>query len=108
MSNIPTDILIYILNILDTKDMLSFRAAVKIDMNPQKFLFDISVKYLKKHPPYVNKRLMCVHCKHDCISEITWINRLYRKSIPWCVLHVSPPIMDNIEFYCLGCKLIDN
>lgn len=106
MNNIPTDILIHILNFLDTKDVLSFREALKIDINPNRFLFDISIKYLEKYPPYVNKRLLCVHCKHDCISEITWVNKLYRKSIPWCAIHAYPPIMDNIEFYCIGNKLI--
>ena len=115
LTDLPNDALDRIVDFMDVVTFASFRFIYKRTW---------SSKHLKQHgaeqltrierayPEYPDfgKALSfqkkagskCAHCTHTAISFVEWECGHKKCWIPWCPLHVPPPIMDRVECFCLG------
>ena len=111
---LPNDVLVLISSFMNSNTFCNFRRVYRVRWYPKLIknhsLFILSKKENEfcEFPNYGNVlnfqkqcRLLCVHCKHKSINFIEWTSGDRRPYIPWCPMHVYPPIMDCVECYFL-------
>ena len=111
---VPYDVVVLITSFMNSNMFCNFRRVYRIRWYPQlikkhaAFFLNEKENEFRNFPKYGNvlnfqklRRISCVHCRHKAINFIEWTSGDKRPYIPWCPIHVHPPIMDCVECYCL-------
>jgi hypothetical protein len=101
ITHLPEDVLCHIATFMDTTTLCNWRIVVPFSWNTR-HVYDYgahTVSKKMKHKKYTRK---CVMCKHQCITSISWMDGRSVDFVPWCVLHIDPQILENIDMYCFG------
>ena len=98
MQTLPCEIFELIVARLDARDAVSACNARLVPL-PR----EVAYRYARDSlvmPSRETLRRACCQCEEDALTHILWSDGNVRSYVPWCMLHIDPQILHQVELYC--------